>query len=70
MRPARDYWLTRRFAKAGSAALAAVVIAGCATGMTDRRDLAISAPAVALPKERTIQPAGLKTFEGHGQWGR
>lgn len=65
MRPAGDCsWLTRSFAKAGAAALAAVVLAGCATGMTDRRDLVISAPAVAWPKERTIQPAGLKTFEG------
>lgn len=65
LRPAWDCsWLTRGVAKAGSAVLAAVVLAGCATGMTGRRDLVISAPAVALPKERTIEPADLKTFEG------
>ena len=57
-------WLTRCVAKAGSAALLAVVLAGCATGMTDRGDLIISAPVVAMPDAGTIQPAGLKEFEG------
>ena len=57
-------WLTRGVAKAGSVALVAVVLAGCATGMTGRGDLLISAPAVALPDEGTIQPAGLNEFEG------
>ncbi len=41
----------RRACKAGSAALLAVILSGCATGMTDRGDLVVSAPAVALPEE-------------------
>lgn len=54
----------RRAWKAGVAALFAVVLSGCATGMTDRGDLVVSGPAVALPEEGTIRPAGLKDFEG------
>ena len=47
-----------------SAALVAVVLGGCATGMTDRGDLVVSAPAVAVPEQGTIRPAGLNEFEG------
>lgn len=54
----------RRWWKAGSAALFALILSGCATGMTDRGDLVVSAPAVALPEEGTIRPADLKDFEG------
>ena len=55
---ARSSW------KAGSVALFAVILGGCATGMTDRGDLVVSAPAVSMPAQGTIRPADLKEFEG------
>ena len=59
-RPAR----ARRSTRVVSAALVAVILGGCATGMTDRGDLVVSAPAVAVPEQGTIRPADLKEFEG------
>ena len=50
--------------KAGSVALFAAILSGCATGMTNLGDLVVSAPAVAVPAEGTIVPADLKAFEG------
>ena len=56
--------VARSLLKAGSAALIAVVLTGCATGMTGRGDLVVSGTAVALPADGTIRPADLKDFEG------
>ena len=50
--------------RAASVALFAVILGGCATGMTDRGDLVVSAPAVAVPEQGTIRSADLKGFEG------
>ncbi len=57
-------WLNRHAARVGAAAIGVAVLAGCTTGMADRGDLLVSAPAVELPDEGTIQPAGLNAFEG------
>ena len=55
---------SRCWSRVGSAALVTVILGGCATGMTDRGDLVLSAPAVSVPEQGTIRPADLMEFEG------
>ena len=45
-------------------ALVAFALGGCAAGMTDRGDLVLSGPPIALPEAGTIRPARLNQFEG------
>ena len=55
---------SRRSMQLASATVIGLLLGGCATGMTDRGDLVVSAPAVRLPGPGMVLPANLNEFEG------
>ena len=55
---------SRRSLRLASATVIGLLLGGCATGMTDRGDLVVSAPAARLPGPGKVLPANLKEFEG------
>ena len=55
---------SRRSMQLASGTVIGLLLGGCATGMTDRGDLVVSAPAVRLPGPGMVLPANLNEFEG------